>query len=178
MTCAHVVCARDPTDHAVAHHDHVCLTCGIIGRVCDRCTKLIPHGPMWDMPESWCYWCWCCVPCCGQTDQPLTPADIMRAIESSIRSIADEYIRRCIIAAATRDEAIAVARRECSRGGHSSNSESVMGFRDSYNRGRGLTAQFSHRKGVVTWAQIADYVRAPQDAAHAAIPAQQLALFG
>ena len=53
-----------------------------------------------------------------------------------------------------------------------------MGFRDRYNRGRGLTAQFGHRKGVVAWAQIADYVRAPQDAAHAAIPAQQLALFG
>ena len=49
-----------------------------------------------------------------------------------------------------------------------------MGFRDRYNRGRGLTAQFGHRKGVVTWAQIADYVRALQDTAHAAIPASSI----
>lgn len=178
MNCTHAVRARDPTDRAIANHDHVCLTCGIIGRLCDRCTTLTPHGPTRDMPESWCYWCWCCDPCCRQTDQPLTPADIRRAIESSVRSLADQYIRRCIIAAATRDEAIGVARRECSRGGHSGSAESVMGFRDSYNRGRGLTAQFGHRKGVVTWAQIVDYVRAEQDTAHAAIPAQQLALFG
>ena len=175
--CSHDVYVRDPTDTSIANHHHICLGCGIIGRVCGRCTKLIPHGPRLDMPESWCYWCWCCDPCCGQTDQPLTPADIKRALEWSVRS-AEQYIPRHIAAAATRDEAIAVARYECSRGGRSGHAESVMGFRDSYNRGRGLTAQFGHRKGVVTWAQIADYVRAPAAMADAAIPAQQLGLFG
>lgn len=176
--CSHDVYARDPTDRAIAFHDHVCLACGIIGRVCPRCTMLIPHRPTWDAPDSWCSWCRCCDPCCGQTDQALTPVDIKRAIECSVGLVANEYIRRCILAAATRDDAIAVARRECSRGGRSSNAAHVDGFRDGYNRGRGLTAQFGHRKGVVTWAQIADYVRAPEDLAHAAIPAQQLGLFG
>lgn len=175
--CSHDVYARDPADRAIAHHDHVCLGCGIVGRICERCAHLIPHGPMWDMPESWCYWCWCCDPCCGQVDQPLTPTDIARAITSSVGAVAEEYIRRCILAAGSRDEAITVARRECSRGGRSGNSESVSGFRDRYNRGRGLTAQFGHRKGVVTWAQIADYVRAPPEVAQSAISAQQLALF-
>ena len=175
--CSHEVYARDPTDHAIAFHDHVCLACGIIGRICERCTRLIEHGAIWDMPDAWCYWCFCCEPCCGQVDQPLTPADIARAIEASVGAVAEQYIRRCIVAAPSRAEAIAVARRECSRGGRSGNGESISGFRDRYNRGRGLTAQFDHRKGVVTWAQIADYVRAPREAAQASIPAQQLALF-
>jgi hypothetical protein len=174
--CSHSVYTRDPTDCVIAHHDHVCLNCGIIGRICDRCAGLIPLAN-WDMPASWCYSCWCCDPCCGQTDQPLTPSDIARAIDRSVGAVAEQYIRRCILAAGSRDEAITVARRECSRGGYGGGSESVSGFRDSYNRGRGLTAQYGHRKGVVTWAQIADYVRAPADAALAGIPAQQLALF-
>ena len=46
------------------------------------------------------------------------------------------------------------------------------------NKGRGLTVEFGHRTGVVTWAAIADYVRAPAPLARAAVPAQQLSLFG
>ena len=52
------------------------------------------------------------------------------------------------------------------------------GFRDRFNKGRGLTVVFGHRKGVVTWAQIADYVRPPAPLARSSVPAQQLALFG
>lgn len=177
MNCSHAVCARDPTDRAIAHHDHVCLTCGIIGCLCDRCQHLIPYVRIFGLPEDWCYWCWCCDPCCGQQDQPLMPSDIIAAIDYGVGCVTENYIRRCILAAPDRDEAIAVARRECSKGGRSSNTERISGFRDTYNRGRGITAQFGHRKGVVTWAQIADYVRAPRELAHAAIPAQQLALF-
>lgn len=178
MDCTHAVCARDPTDRAIAHHDHVCLSCGIIGRICDRCQRLIPHVPIFESAEDWCSWCWCCELCCDQTDLPLTPSDIIAAIDFSVGRVAENYTRRCILAAPTRAEAIAVVRHECSKGGRSSNAESIMGFRDSYNRGRGVTAQFGHRKGVVTWAQIADYVRAPQPLARMTVPAQQLSLFG
>lgn len=177
MSCTHAAYARDPTDGAIAHHDHVCLACGIIGARCERGHHLIPHGTF-GLPEDWCSWCWCCTACCGQTDQPLTPADVGAAIRFTVGYVANNYIPRCILAAATRDEAVAVARRECSTGGHSSTTERISGFRDRYNRGRGITAQFGHRKGVVSWSQIADYVRAPQELAQAADPAQQLALFG
>jgi hypothetical protein len=54
----------------------------------------------------------------------------------------------------------------------------VSGFRDRFNKGRGLTAEFGHRKGLITWATIADYVRAKPSCASAAIGTQQLSLFG
>jgi hypothetical protein len=56
----------------------------------------------------------------------------------------------------------------------------ISGFDDHINKGLGLAVEFGHRTGVVTWAQIADYVHmhAPVPLARLSVPAQQLALFG
>src|SRR4051794_9718208 len=81
------------------------------------------------------------------------------AIERAVHLVAESWIIQRIRAAPTRAEAIAVARRECSLGGTSSLGFQISGFRDRFNKGRGLAVEFGHRKGVVTWAAIADYVR-------------------
>ncbi|MEA2162158.1 MAG: hypothetical protein QOK37_285 [Thermoanaerobaculia bacterium] len=176
MTCLHEVHIRAPADAAL-FDERVCLACGIVGRLCERCEHLHPLAPISCFPAKWCHACDCCGTCCTETEQTLTPADIVAAIERTIHSVTEDAIPRAIRAAATREEAIQVARRQCSLGGSSCAAFSVSGFRDRFNKGRGLTAEFGHRKGLVTWAAIADYVRAPQPCASATIDAQQLSLF-
>jgi|GEM_PF-3395452 len=178
MDCPHETHVRDPTDRAVLHPFLVCLGCGIFGVTCDRCARFSPTPPLGYIPERWCRACDCCPTCCTEVDRGLTPGDIARAIERAVYLVAESWIVQRIRAAPTRDEAITVARRECSKGGMSSLGFSISGFRDRVNKGRGLTVVFGHRTGVVTWATIADYVRAPAPLAHAAVPGQQLSLFG
>ncbi len=178
MDCVHPTHVRDPSDRAIAHSFLVCLTCGVIGTTCDRCARFYATPALGYIPEDWCRACDCCPACCTEEDRGLTPEDVVRAIERAVHLVANSWIVRCIQAAPTREEAIKVARRECSKGGSSSLGEQISGFRDRFNKGRGLTVEFGHRKGVVTWAAIADYVRAPEPLAAAVIPAQQLSLFG
>lgn len=178
MDCVHSTHVRDPSDRAIVKPFLVCLTCGILGTTCDRCKRFCATPALGYVPEDWCRACDCCPACCHDDDRGLMPADVIRAIERATHLVAESWIIRSIRAAPTRDEAIQVARRECSKGGMSSLGEHISGFRDRINKGRGLTVEFGHRKGVVTWAAIADYVRAPAPLAAAAIPAQQLALFG
>jgi hypothetical protein len=178
LNCTHPMHTRDPSDRAIVNPFLVCLACGIFGVTCDRCARFYPTPPLGYLPEDWCRACACCPSCCTGEDRGLTPEDIVRAIEAATHLVVDGWIAARIRAAATREEAIAVARRECSRGGMSSLGEQVSGFRDRVNKGCGLTVVYGHRRGVVPWAVIADYVRAPEELAAAAIPAQQLALFG
>jgi len=178
VDCFHVTHTRDPADRAITHPFLVCLTCGILGVACDRCARFSATPPLGYIPDAWCRACDCCSSCCTDIDRALTPEDIVRAIERQVHLVAESWIVRAIRAAPTRDDAIAVARRECSRGGSSCLGEQISGFRDGFNKGRGLTVEFGHRKGVVTWAQVADYGRAPSALARAAVPGQQLSLFG
>lgn len=178
MDCPHATHARDPADRAVLDPSLVCLACGILGITCDRCLRFHAISPLGYLPDPWCDACDCCPTCCTEVDRGLTPEDVITAIERSVRAVADSWIVKGIRAAPTRDEAMKVARRECSKGGMSSLDFSISGFRDRFNKGRGLTVEFGHRKGIVTWAAIADYVRAPAPLAQSAVPAQQLALFG
>ncbi len=178
MDCSHDTHARDPSDRAVIRPFLVCLACGIVGVTCDRCTRFYPTPSLGYVPDAWCRACDCCPTCCTEVDRGLTPEDVITAIERSVRAVADSWIACSIRAAPTRDEAMKVARRECSKGGMSSLGFSISGFRDCFNKGRGLTVVFGHRKGVVSWAAIADYVRAPAPLARSSVPAQQLALFG
>jgi len=177
LTCPHTTHTRDPSDRGLVKPFLVCLACGILGVTCDRCARFYRTPPLGYLPDDWCRACDCCPTCCTEVDRGLTPEDIVRAIEAATHLVVDGWIAARIRAAATREDAIVVARRECSRGGMSSLGEQISGFRDRVNKGRGLTVIYGHRKGVVTWAQIADYVRAPRELAQAAIPAQQLALF-
>ena len=177
MDCFHETHTRDPADRAIAHPFLVCLTCGILGVACDRCSRFYATPPLGYVPDDWCDACDCCPACCTDVDRSLTPDDIVFAIERAVSLVAESWIAQRIRAASTRDEAITVARRECSRGGSSSLGCSISGFRDGFNKGRGLTVRFGHRTGVVTWAAIADYVRAPAALARAAVPGQQLSLF-
>jgi hypothetical protein len=176
MMCLHEIHIRAPADAAL-FDERVCLACGIVGRRCKRCEHLQPLAPISCFPAKWCHACDCCGTCCTEIEQPLTPADIVAAIERTIHSVTQDAIARAIRAAATREEAIHVARRHCSLGGSSGAAFSVSGFRDRYNKSRGLTVETGHRKGLVTWAAIADYVRAPQPCGSATIDAQQLSLF-
>lgn len=178
MDCVHPTHVRDPSDRAIAHPFLVCLTCGILGTTCDRCARFCATTALGYIPEDWCRACDCCPACCHDEDRGLNPDDVIRAIERATHLIAESWIVRCIRAAPSREEAIKAARRECSKGGTSSLGEHISGFRDRLNKGRGLTVEFGHRKGVVTWAAIADYVRAPAPLAASVIPAQQLSLFG
>ena len=178
MDCFHETHTRDPADRALVRPFLVCLSCGILGVTCDRCERFSPSPPLGYLPDDWCHACDCCPACCTEVDRGLTPDDVIAAIERAVRLVADEQIPTRIRAAPTRDEAIKVARRECSRGGSCGLGSSISGFRDAFNKGRGLTAVFGHRKGVVTWAEIADYVRAPISLARAAVGGQQLSLFG
>lgn len=178
MDCPHETHARDPSDRALVRPFLVCLACGILGVTCARCTRFHPTPPLGYMPDVWCRACDCCVACCTDIDRGLAPQDVVDAIEWSVHLVADSWIAHSIRAACTRDEAMSIARRECSKGGVSSLGFSISGFRDRFNKGRGLTVSFGHRKGVVSWAAIADYVRAPQPLAAATVPAQQLSLFG
>jgi len=178
MDCVHPTHVRDPSDRAIAHPFLVCLNCGILGVACDRCSRFSATPPLGYVPEDWCRACDCCPACCTDVDRGLTPDDIVQAIERAVHLVAERWIVQCIRDAPTREDAITVARRECSRGGTSSLGFSISGFRDRFNKGRGLTVEFGHRKGVVTWAAIADYVRAPTPLARAAVPGQQLSLFG
>jgi hypothetical protein len=178
MDCVHPTHVRDPSDRAIVKPFLVCLTCGIVGTTCDRCERFYDLPPLGYTPEAWCRPCDCCPACCCEEDRGLTPEDVIEAIERAVHLVANEYIPRSIRAASTRDDAIAVARRECSRGGMGRTGMQISGFRDRVNNGRGLTVQFGHRKGVVTWAAIADHVRAPASLARAAVPGQQLSLFG
>ena len=178
MDCFHETHTRDPADPAIAHPFLVCLTCGILGVTCDRCGRFSATPPLGYVPDNWCRACDCCPACCTDVDRGLTPEDVVRAIEQQVHLVAESWIARRIREAATREEAVKIARHECSLGGSSSLGYSVSGFGDRMNNGRGLTVEFGHRKGVVTWAQIADYVRAPSALARAAVPGQQLSLFG
>jgi len=178
MDCPHETHARDPSDRAVLHPFLVCLACGILGVTCDRCAEFHPTPALGYIPEAWCRACDCCLVCCTDVDRGLTPEDVVTAIERSVYAVAESWIVKAIRAAPTRDEAMKVARRECSKGGMSSLGFSISGFRDRVNKGRGLTVEFGHRTGVVTWAKIVDYVRAPAPPAGSTFPAQQLALFG
>jgi hypothetical protein len=177
MTCLHTNHIRAP-DVPASYDENVCLDRGIVCMQCDRCEQLHPLAPISCYPERWCHACECCGICCTDTDQPLTPADIVTAIERTIHSVTNDFISRSIRAAPNREEAIKVTRRHCSLGGSSSAGFSVSGFRDRFNKGCGLTAEFGHRKGLITWATIADYVRAPQERASATVGGQQLSLFG
>lgn len=177
MDCFHETHTRDPADRAIAHPFLVCLSCGVLGVACDRCSRLYVPPPLGYAPDNWCRACDCCQACCIDVDRGLTPDDVVQAIATAIDLVANDYIPRSIRAAPTREEAIKVARHECSRGGSSSLGFSISGFRDRVNKGRGLTVEFGHRKGVVTWAAIADYVRTPAPPARAAVPGQQLSLF-
>lgn len=176
MDCFHETHTRDPADRA--HTFRVCLTCGILGVVCDRCSRFSATPPLGYVPDAWCHACNCCQACCTEVDRSLTLDDVVRAIERQVHLIADSWIAEVIRAAATRAAAISTARRECSRGGSSSLGEQISGFRDRVNKGRGLTVQFGHPTGVVTWAAIVEYVRAPAPLAAANVPGQQLSLFG
>jgi hypothetical protein len=178
MDCPHELHTRDPADPAVRRPFLVCLTCGILGVTCDRCARFSPTPPIGYIPERWCRACDCCPACCVEVDRGLTPDDIVQAIERAVHLVAESWIVQRIRASPTREDAITVARRECSRGGSSSLGFSISGFRDRFNNGRGLTVEFGHRKGVVTWSAIADYVRAPAPLARGAVPGQQLSLFG
>jgi hypothetical protein len=178
MDCPHAAHARDPSDRAVRRPFLVCLACGMLGVPCDRCTRFYPTPPLGYVPDIWCRACDCCPACCTDVDGGLTPADVIDAIERSVHAVADSWIVRSIRAAPTRVEATKIAHRECSKGGVSRLGFSLSGFRDRINKGRGLTVEVGHRKGVVTWTQIADYVRAPAPLARSAVPAQQLPLFG
>jgi hypothetical protein len=178
MDCVHPTHVRDPTDRAIQKPFLVCLTCGILGTTCDRCERFYDLPALGYIPEAWCRACDCCPACCHDEDRGLTPADVIHAIERATHLVTESWIVRAIRAAPTRDEAIRIAGRECSKGGTSSLGEYISGFRDRFNKGRGLSVEFGHRKGVVTWASIADYVRAPPPLAASAIPAQQLSLFG
>jgi len=175
--CLHTNHIRAP-DVTASYDENVCLDCGIVGMMCDRCAQLHPLAPISCYPERWCHACDCCGICCTDTDKPLTPVDIVTAIERTIHSVTNDFISRSIRAAPCRAEAIKVTRRHCSLGGSSSAGFSVSGFRDRFNKGRGLTAEFGHRKGLITWATIADYVGAPQECANATVGGQQLSLFG
>jgi hypothetical protein len=178
MDCFHETHTRDPADRAIVRPCLVCLTCGILGDTCDRCARFYPSPPFGYFPDDWCRACDCCPTCCIDVDRGLTPDDVIDAIETAIHLVANDAIPRRIRAAVTRQEAIAVARSECSKGGVHGGRVNVSGFRDHFNKGRGLTAEAGHRKGVVTWAAIADYVRAPAPLARAVVPGQQLSLFG
>lgn len=178
MDCVHPTHVRDPSDRAIAKPFLVCLICGVLGTTCDRCERFYPTPALGYIPKDWCRACDCCSACCREVDRGLTPEDVVRAIERATHLVAESWIVRCIREAPSREEAINVARRECSKGGSSSLGEQISGFRDRVNKGRGLTVEFGHRKGVVTWAAVADYVRAPAPLAAAVIPAQQLSLFG
>jgi len=171
--CPHTTHTRDPSDRALVKPFLVCLACGILGTTCDRCTQFFPTPPLGYLPDDWCRACDCCPTCCTEVDRGLASEDVVRAIEAATHLVAEGWIAARIRAAATREEAIAVARRECSRGGMSSLGEQISGFRDRTNKGRGLTVIYGHRKGVVPWAAIADYVRAPRSS----LPAVQLSLF-
>lgn len=175
MECLHPTHTRDPSDRAIVKPFLVCLTCGILGISCDRCGRFCPAPPLGYVPDDWCRACDCCPQCCTEQDRGLTPDDVISAIEAATHLVAEGWIACRIREASTRDEAIAIARRECSRGGMSSLGQQISGFRDRFNKGRGLTAVFGHRKGVVPWAVIADYVRSPVP--HATVPRQQLTLF-
>jgi hypothetical protein len=177
VECSHDHHVRDPSDNSLRKPSLVCLACGIIGTTCDVCDRFYAVGPFSYIPEEWCRNCDCCPSCCTTPDSSLTPADIARAIDLSVRRVTDDHIRETIRAAPTRDEAITAARKLLSLGGMSSLGFSLSGFRDRVNKGRGLTVQFGHRSGVVTWAQVADYVLAG-DAAMPTVAAQQLSLFG
>lgn len=178
MDCSHDTHARDPSDRAVLRPFLVCLTCGIVGVTCERCSRFSPTPPLGYVPDAWCRACDCCPACCTDIDRGLTPDDVITAIERSVHAVADSWIVRAIRDALTRDEAMKVARRECSKGGMSSLGFSISGFRDRINKGRGLTVVFGHRMGVVTWSQIVDHVRAPAPLGRPPISAQQLTLFG
>jgi hypothetical protein len=177
LACTHDHHVRDPSDDSLRKPSLVCLACGVIGTTCDVCDRFYAVGPLSYIPEEWCRNCDCCPSCCATPDSGLTPADVARAIDLSVRRITDDYIRERIRSAPTRDDAITAARKELSLGGMCSLGFSLSGFRDRVNKGRGLTVQFGHRSGVVTWAQVADYVLAG-DAAVSTIAAQQLSLFG
>lgn len=178
MDCFHETHTRDPADRAIAHPFLVCRTCGIFGVACDRCARFYATPPIGYVQEVWCRACDCCPACCTAVDRGLTADDVVLAIERQVHLVAESWIVEVIRAAPTREDAIKVARRECSRGGSSSMGCSISGFRDRFNKGRGLTVQFGPRKGVVTWAAIVDYVRAPAPLAAATLPGQQLSLFG
>jgi hypothetical protein len=178
MDCPHETHARDPADRAEFHPFLVCLACGIVGITCDRCLRFYPTPSLGYVPNAWCRACDCCPACCVDVDRGLAPDDVVTAIERSVHLDAESWIVRSIRAALTRDDAMKIARRECSKGGMSSLGFSLSGSRDRFNKGRGLTVAFGHRKGVVSWAQIVDYVRSPAPLARSFVPPQQLALFG
>lgn len=178
MDCVHSTHVRDPSDRAIARPFLVCLSCGILGVAYDRCSRFSVTPPLGYVPDDWCRACDCCRACCTDIDRGLTPDDVIQAIEQAVHLVAESWIVGCIRAASSRDEAITVAQHECSRSGTSRLGFHISGFRDRFNEGRGLTVEFGHRTGVVTWAAIADYVRASAPFARAAVPGQQLSLFG
>lgn len=54
MDCVHPTHVRDPSDRAIVKPFLVCLTCGILGTTCDRCTRFYATPALGYVPEDWC----------------------------------------------------------------------------------------------------------------------------
>lgn len=168
MQCAHADTIPDPEWTArslalAAESEPVCLDCGMCLLACPDCRAVYSHGPLMFGADNFCHVCSGCRACCREftstTRPPLLPADRARAVRRCVEHVAEHYIERAIRAAADDHDAAAVARREISKGGCSARGERIDGFRNSYNKGRGADVEIGHRRGIVTWGEIAGYVR-------------------
>jgi len=96
MDCVQPTHVRDPSDRAIAHPFLVCLTCGIVGVACDRCSRFSATPPLGYLPDDWCRACDCCSTCCTDVDRGLTPDDIVQAIKRAVHLVAESWIVQCI----------------------------------------------------------------------------------